>query len=59
MNRPQNRDTKPCPRCGKTATFFHRVERPGSRAGFNFVAENMTAAWRCNDAECDYFEEVD
>lgn len=58
MERPKNRETKLCPVCKTSeATFRDRVERPGSRAGFGVVPENMTSAWRCNDAKCHYFEE--
>ena len=57
MQRPQNRETKDCPICKKSkATFWNRVERSHTRAVFgSMIVENMTSAWRCNDAECDYF----
>lgn len=58
--RPRNRETKQSPKCKKSeATFWNRVERPGTRATFGRrnPEPNMVSVWRCNDAKCDYFEE--
>jgi len=57
MKLPAARETKPCPRCGETAVFRDRVIPPGDRLMQSHqAASEYVAAWKCQNADCDYFE---
>jgi hypothetical protein len=59
MKPPFSHDTKPCPKCEDTAVFRDRVLRPGSGvAQSHLTASEFVAAWKCQNPNCDYFEQL-
>lgn len=58
---PRDRETKPCPKCGKTAVFNNRSRVPGSGTEFageggDIPAVRYEPAWKCE--LCDYHEKI-
>jgi predicted nucleic-acid-binding Zn-ribbon protein len=59
MKSPACRQTKECPKCHDTAVFRDRVVRPGAGATqYHHAQCEFVAAWKCENPECDYFEEL-
>jgi predicted nucleic-acid-binding Zn-ribbon protein len=59
MKLPDARETKRCPKCGETAVFRDRVLPPGVANRLtqgHHAASEYVAAWKCENADCDYFE---